>query len=37
MIAGMPEDPENPWGVTPFRKVSIFSLVIDSENVNTSL
>lgn len=25
VIAGMPEDPENPWGVTPFRKVSIFS------------
>ena len=23
MIAGMPEDPENPWGVTPFRKVSV--------------
>jgi len=22
VIAGMPEDPENPWGVTPFRKVS---------------
>jgi hypothetical protein len=22
VIAGMPEDPDNPWGVTPFRKVS---------------
>ncbi|XP_024384089.1 uncharacterized protein [Physcomitrium patens] len=21
VIAGMPEDPENPWGVTPFRKM----------------
>lgn len=23
VIAGMPEDPDNPWGVTPFRKVSL--------------
>ncbi len=23
VIAGMPEDPDNPWGVTPFRKVMV--------------
>jgi len=29
VIAGMPEDPENPWGVTPFRKVSSQNSVND--------
>ncbi|KAG0611338.1 hypothetical protein M758_7G133500 [Ceratodon purpureus] len=34
VIAGMPEDPENPWGVTPFRKVISLPSRIDAHQTS---
>jgi len=34
VIAGMPEDPENPWGVTPFRKVICLPSRIDAHQTS---
>jgi HSP20 family molecular chaperone IbpA len=34
VIAGMPEDPDNPWGVTPFRKVISLPSRIDAHQTS---